>query len=105
MQCVRASHRCTIEPRIGGDHLRLVEQRTGALAVLSADIAHRIRMPRQRVDPVAQVDFMVPRRKEGLVLWRNPNYGIPGRARYNTSIILHTAGTRPEFWTDWRRRR
>ena len=43
-------------------------------------------------------------RDEDLVLWRNPNFGAPGRARYNTSIILHTAGTRPEFWTEFDRK-
>jgi hypothetical protein len=40
-------------------------------------------------------------RDEDLVLWRNPNFGEPRRARYNTSIILHTVGTRPEFWNDF----
>ena len=44
-------------------------------------------------------------RSEDLVLWRNPNFGQPGRARYNTSIILHTCGTRPELWTDFDRDR
>src|SRR3990167_7116615 len=43
-------------------------------------------------------------RNEDLVLWRNPNFGTPGRARYNTSIILHTAGTRTEFWTEFDRK-
>lgn len=42
-------------------------------------------------------------RAEDLVLWRNPNFGQPGRAFYNTSIILHTAGTRPEFWREFDR--
>jgi hypothetical protein len=37
-------------------------------------------------------------RPERLVLWRNPNFGIAKRARYNTSAILLTAGARPEFW-------
>lgn len=37
-------------------------------------------------------------RDEDLVLWRNPNYGAPLRALYNTSMILHNAGTRPLFW-------
>jgi hypothetical protein len=41
-------------------------------------------------------------RDEDLVLWRNPNFGQPGRARYNTSIILHTGGTRPEFYTEFK---
>ena len=44
------------------------------------------------LDPLVQRD-------EDLVLWRNPNFGIPRRARYNTSIVLVKAGTRPEFWT------
>jgi hypothetical protein len=42
-------------------------------------------------------------RSDDLVLWGNPNFGIPGRARYNTSIILHTCGTRSEFWTEFDR--
>src|SRR3990167_4435048 len=48
------------------------------------------------LDPLVQRD-------ENLVLWRNPNFGQPGRAFYNTSIILHTVGTRPEFWTEFDR--
>lgn len=40
-------------------------------------------------------------RDEDLVLWRNPNYGQPGRARFNTSLILHTGGTRPEFFDEF----
>lgn len=43
------------------------------------------------IDPIVD-------RKEDLVLWRNPNFGQKGRAFYNTSIMLHTVGTRPEFW-------
>lgn len=46
------------------------------------------------IDPIV-------RRDEDLVLWRNPNYGVPGRAFYNTSIILHSCGSRPELWTDF----
>lgn len=42
-------------------------------------------------------------REEDLVLWRNPNFGQPWRARYNTSLILHTVGTRPEIYTLWKR--
>lgn len=48
------------------------------------------------IDPIVD-------RPEDLVLWRNPNFGVPGRARYNTSIILHTCGTRPELWDDFDR--
>jgi hypothetical protein len=48
------------------------------------------------IDPIVD-------RAEDLVLWRNPNFGIPGRARYNTSIVLLAAGTRPEFWTKFRK--
>lgn len=44
-------------------------------------------------------------RNEDLVLWRNPNFGVPGRARYNTSMILHTCGSRPEFWNDFDQKR
>lgn len=42
-------------------------------------------------------------RDEDLVLWRNPNFGMPWRARYNTSIILHTVGIRPEFYCNFNR--
>ena len=52
--------------------------------------------------PTRNMDSLVTR-DEDLVLWRNPNFGQPGRAFYNTSIILHTVGTRPEFWTDFNR--
>lgn len=41
-------------------------------------------------------------RDEDLVLWRNPNFGQPLRARYNTSMILHTVGTRPEFYEQFK---
>lgn len=43
------------------------------------------------------LDYIASRR-EDLVLWRNPNHK-PGtrRARYNTSIVLHRPGTRPEL--------
>lgn len=40
-------------------------------------------------------------RDEDLVLWRNPNFGVPRRARYNTSIFLLRSGSRPEFWRDF----
>ncbi len=48
------------------------------------------------IDPLVERD-------EDLVLWRNPNFGQPGRARYNTSMILHTVGARPELWADFDR--
>lgn len=44
----------------------------------------------------ASIDPLVDR-DEDLVLWRNPNFGAPRRARYNTSMILLRAGTRPEL--------
>lgn len=40
-------------------------------------------------------------RTEDLVLWRNPNFGVRRRARYNTSIVLLRAGSRPELWKDF----
>jgi hypothetical protein len=46
---------------------------------------------------VRNIDALVDR-PEDLVLWRNPNFGGPKRARYNTSMVLLTAGSRPEFW-------
>ena len=52
--------------------------------------------------PTGNLDPLVDR-DEDLVLWRNPNFGQPGRAFYNTSILLHTVGTRPEFWIEFDR--
>jgi hypothetical protein len=43
------------------------------------------------IDPIVD-------RPEPLVLWRNPNHVYPRRARYNTSIMLITAGCRPELY-------
>jgi hypothetical protein len=40
-------------------------------------------------------------RPEDAVFWRNPNYGLPRRAFYQTSIQLFTAGARSELWTDF----
>jgi hypothetical protein len=37
-------------------------------------------------------------RPESLVLWRNPCWGERKRTRYNTSMLLLTAGTRPDVW-------
>lgn len=52
---------------------------------------------------VGGLDVLVDR-PEPLVLWRNPNHA-PGnrRARYNTSIMLLTAGVRPDLWHDFDR--
>lgn len=49
---------------------------------------------------VGNIDSVVDR-KEDLVLWRNPNYGIPKRAFYNTSILLHRTGTRVELYDNF----
>ena len=48
---------------------------------------------------VGNIDHLVAR-EEDLVLWRNPalNPLRPGRALYNTSILLHKCGTMPELW-------
>lgn len=43
------------------------------------------------------LDHLV-QRDEDVVLWRNPNFGGKRRARYNTSIMLFTAGARPELY-------
>src|SRR5690554_4373738 len=53
---------------------------------------------------VANIDPVVDR-PEDLVLWRNPNFGIRYRARYNTSIVLLTAGCRPDWWRKFDPRR
>ena len=49
------------------------------------------------------VDSIVPivDRSDDAVFWRNPNYGTPGRAFYQTSIQLFDAGARSELWTDF----
>jgi len=42
-------------------------------------------------------------RQADVVLWRNPNFQGPSkrRARYNTSIMLITAGARPQLYEDF----
>ena len=40
-------------------------------------------------------------RKEDFVIWRNPNFGQPGRAFYQSSVQLFSAGARPQLWTDF----
>lgn len=50
---------------------------------------------------VSNIDS-IANRSEDLVLWRNPAFGTsPKRARYNTSLILLKAGSRPEFWNEF----
>lgn len=49
---------------------------------------------------VGELDSLV-QRDEPLVLWRNPNFGIPKRARFNTSMMLLSAGCRPDLWNDF----
>lgn len=55
---------------------------------------------------VGNIDHVVSRR-EDLVLWRNPSRipwdkpDKPGRPYYNTSILLHRCGTKPELWADF----
>jgi hypothetical protein len=53
---------------------------------------------------VGNIDHIAGR-KENLVLWRNPNFGGHKRAFYNTSILLLKAGTRPEFWTEFNKKK
>lgn len=40
-------------------------------------------------------------RDEDIVLWHNPNFPQPGRAFYQSSVQLFSAGARPELWTDF----
>jgi len=40
-------------------------------------------------------------RQEDFVIWRNPNYGAPKRAFYQSSVQLFTAGARPQLWEDF----
>lgn len=49
---------------------------------------------------VGNLDAIVDR-PEPLVLWRNPNYVYPRRARFNTSIMLLDAGCRPELYHEF----
>ncbi len=48
---------------------------------------------------VGNIDHLVAR-GEDLVLWHNPTRHPlrPGRSVYNTSILLHTLGSKPELW-------
>lgn len=50
-------------------------------------------------------DYLDPvvARKEDVVLWRNPNFQGPNkrRARYNTSMMLIKAGSRPHLYEDF----
>jgi len=43
----------------------------------------------------------VVNRNEDFVIWRNPNFPQPGRAFYQSSVQLFTAGARPELWEDF----
>jgi hypothetical protein len=50
---------------------------------------------------VANCDALV-RRAEPLVLYRNANFGLlPGRTRFNSSLILMDAGVRPDLYEDF----
>lgn len=54
---------------------------------------------------VGNIDAIVDRDEE-LVLWRNParvpwENPTKNRALYNTSIVLHTAGSLPHYWGDF----
>lgn len=40
-------------------------------------------------------------RTEDIVLWRNPNWPAPGRAFYQSSVQLFSAGARPMLWQDF----
>lgn len=46
-------------------------------------------------------------RTDDLILWRNParipweNPEKPGRPYYNTSLVLHRCGTKPELWSEF----
>ena len=44
-------------------------------------------------------------RSDDLVLWRNPNFGVPRRARFNTSIMLLRADSRPEIYSSFNPKR
>lgn len=78
--------------------------RYAKLATFAPDAADRIggRILQLDLDTVIVGNLdAIAGRGEDLVLWRNPNYGVPRRARYNTSMVLLKAGSRPEFWTDF----
>ena len=49
---------------------------------------------------VGNIDHLLAREEDDLVLWRNPtiNPKRPGRSFYNTSILLHRCGSIPEVW-------
>jgi hypothetical protein len=40
-------------------------------------------------------------RTEDAIFWRNPNFGQPQRAFYQSSVQLFSAGARPQLWEDF----
>ena len=40
-------------------------------------------------------------RTEDFVIWRNPNFPKPGRAFYQSSVQLFSAGARPQLWSEF----
>lgn len=46
------------------------------------------------------IDHLVSR-QEDFIIWRNPNFPQPGRAFYQSSVQLFSAGARPELWNDF----
>lgn len=38
------------------------------------------------------------KRQEDFIIWKNPNYGQPQRAYFQSSVSLFTAGSRPQLW-------
>jgi hypothetical protein len=40
-------------------------------------------------------------RTEDAIFWRNPNFPAPGRAFYQSSVQLFSAGARQELWSDF----
>lgn len=70
-----------------------------------AEVGERILVMDLDCVPVANMDGLVER-DEPLVLWRNPSripWDKPSRrALYNSSMVLLTAGARPDIWDRYR---
>jgi len=53
---------------------------------------------------VKKLDPLLDRMDErGIVLWQNPNWGLPKRTRYNSSTVLLKAGTKPHIWNNYKK--
>lgn len=76
-------------------YARLVMRRPG---FFPQDLGDRIFSLDLDVVLTGNIDHIVGR-KEDCVFWHNPNFPLPKRAFYQSSIQLFTAGARSELWS------